>query len=147
MMSSFNKTPLEINKSLMYSYSLGVHLTMIPVILLMGESNIRNVSDLLVNYATDKLPNNLRKEYIGDNDFITMHNIFYKYYNHRQRIYNEINEKDEKIKETIEELKHEKQGAIDKNIYDVKIEKNCVKKLKFFFCLYFYFLIIIGDLL
>mgnify|MGYP003963912475 FL=1 len=123
MMSNFNKTPLEINKSLMYSCALGVRLTMIPVILLMGESNIRNVSDLLINYESNKLPNHLRKEYVGENDFVTMHNIFYKYYNYRQRIYNEINEKDEKNKEMIEELKHEKQGAIDKKPYDDKIEK------------------------
>jgi len=130
MMSSFNKTPIHINRSLVYSFSYGVYHGMIAIMLIIGETGIRNVSDLLI-LSRKKLPENFRKEYIGSNDFISMINIFMKYYNYRQKIYNKDIDIDNEIEELLEELIKSREQAID--LYDIdrrilKLEEKTKKR-------------------
>lgn len=120
LMTSFNKTPLNINRSLAYSFSYGVHHGMIAIMLIIGETGIRNVSDLLTLGMNKKLPEKLKKEYIGENDFISMINIFFKYYYYRIKIYNEQNEIDTKLQEIKEDLIEQRLKAIN----TIQIDKN-----------------------
>lgn len=122
MMSSFNKTPIYINRSLAYSFSYGVYHGMIAIMLIIGETGIRNVSDLLTLSSRKTLPENFRKQYIGTNDFISMINIFFKYYIYRQRIYNKEVDIDNEISELLEELISSREKAIDVSDIDRRID-------------------------